>query len=78
MYSRRRTGKSFRRLLFAIKKDISSRVDITIPKTWGAAFHALENMLQPVIKKEKAAIFFDEFPWIHTQKLNFLTVIDIF
>lgn len=57
---------------FAMKKAIGSPVDIAVPKTWVAAFNALENILEPVITKGKAVIFFDEFPWIHTQKSNFL------
>lgn len=56
---------------FAMKKAIGSPVDIVVPKTWVAAFHALENILEPTIKKSKAVIFFDELPWIHTQKSNF-------
>ena len=63
---------------FAMKKAIGSPVDIAVPKTWLAAFHALENILEPVIKKGKAVIFFDEFPWIHTQKSNFLTAFEHF
>lgn len=62
---------------FAMKKAIGSPVDIAIPKTWVAAFHALENILEPTIKR-KAVIFFDEFPWIHTQKSNFLTAFEHF
>ena len=63
---------------FAMKKAIGSPVDIAVPKTWVAAFHALENIIEPVIKKGKAVIFFDEFPWIHTQKSNFLTAFEHF
>lgn len=58
---------------FALKKAIESPLDIAVPKTWGGAFHSLENILDPIIKKGKAVIFFDEFPWMHTQKSNFLT-----
>lgn len=63
---------------FALKKALNSPVDLAIPKTWAAAFHALENSLEPAIKKEKVVIFFDEFPWIHTQKSNFLTAFEHF
>ncbi len=63
---------------FAIQKAINSPVNIAVPKTWVAAFHDLENILEPVIKKTKAVIFFDEFPWIHTQKSNFLTAFEHF
>lgn len=63
---------------FALKKAINSPVDIAVPKNWVAAFHALESFLEPVIKKGKAVIFFDEFPWIYTQKSNFLTAFEHF
>lgn len=63
---------------FALKKAIESPLDIAVPKTWVAAFHSLENILNPIIKKGKAVIFFDEFPWMHTQKSNFLTAFEHF
>lgn len=63
---------------FALKKAIESPVDIAVPKSWAAAFHLLENFLTPLMKKQKTVIFFDEFPWIHTQKSNFLTAFEHF
>lgn len=63
---------------FALKKTIESPLDIAVPKTWVAAFYSLENILNPIIKKGKAVIFFDEFPWMHTQKSNFLTAFEHF
>ena len=63
---------------FALKKAIESPLDIAVPKTWVAAFLSLENILNPIIKKVKAVIFFDEFPWMHTQKSNFLTAFEHF
>ncbi len=63
---------------FALKKAIESPADIAVPKSWAAAFHSLENFLTQLIKKQKAVIFFDEFPWIHTQKSNFLTAFEHF
>ena len=63
---------------FALKKAIESPLDIAVPKTWVAAFHSLENLLSPIIKKGQAVIFFDEFPWMHTQKSNFLTAFEHF
>ncbi len=62
----------------ALKKAIDSPVDLAIPKNWIAAFHSLESFLEPIIKKQKAVIFFDEFPWIHTQKSNFLSAFEHF
>lgn len=38
----------------ALKKAIKRPVDIAIPKSWAAAFHLLENFLDPLIQKQKA------------------------
>lgn len=46
----------------ALKKAINSPVDLAIPKTWVAAFHALANILETITLKEKTVVFFDEFP----------------
>lgn len=62
----------------ALKKAVNSPVDLAVPKTWMAAFHALENVLEPAIKHGKTVLFFDEFPWMHTQKSNFLTAFEHF
>jgi len=56
---------------FAMKKAIGSPVDIALSKTWVAAFHALENILEPVITKGKAVIFFDEFSVDTYTKIKF-------
>jgi uncharacterized protein len=63
---------------YSLKRAINSPVDIAVPKSWTAAFHSLENILEPLIKKGHAVIFFDEFPWIHTQKSNFLKAFEHF
>lgn len=42
------------------------------PGTWFAAFEILKDYLTPLLKKRKQVIFFDEFPWIHTARSNFL------
>lgn len=63
---------------FALKKAMASPVDPAVPASWVAAFHLLENFLTPLVKKQKTVIFFDEFPWIHTKKSNFLTAFNIF
>lgn len=62
----------------ALKKAMGSPVDLAIPGSWIAAFHSLENFLTPIVVKKKAVIFFDEFPWIHTQKSNFLKAFEHF
>ncbi|MHA4809714.1 AAA family ATPase [Flavitalea flava] len=62
----------------ALKKAMNSPADLATPPSWAAAFHLLENFLTPLVKEKKTVIFFDEFPWIHTQKSNFLTAFDHF
>lgn len=63
---------------FALKKAMNSPADLAIPKSWAAAFNTLENYLATVIKKQKAVIFFDELPWLHTPKSNFLKAFEHF
>jgi len=63
---------------FALKKAMASPVDLAVPASWVAAFHLLEKFLTPLVQKQKTVIFFDEFPWIHTKKSNFLTAFEHF
>jgi uncharacterized protein len=44
------------------------------PKNWLEAFAMLEHYLGPLLKQKKQVIFFDEFPWIHTPRSNFLQI----
>lgn len=48
------------------------------PAGWTQAFNILANFLTPIIQNRKAVIFFDEFPWIHSPKSNFLRSFDHF
>ena len=48
------------------------------PDSWLDAFRILEEYLKPIVEKRKAVIFFDEFPWMHTPKSNFLRAFDHF
>lgn len=63
---------------FALKDWMKSPVDLAVPPNWVAAFQALRNFLEPRVTAHKTVIFFDEFPWIHTQKSNFLRAFDHF
>jgi AAA+ ATPase superfamily predicted ATPase len=63
---------------FALKNAMGSTVDLAVPANWISAFQSLQNFLGPVIKKQKGVIFFDEFPWIHSQKSNFLPAFEHF
>lgn len=63
---------------FALKKAMGSPVDLEVPASWTTAFRSLENFLTPLVQKQKKVIFFDEFPWIHTPKSNFLRAFEHF
>ncbi|HEV8083694.1 MAG TPA: ATP-binding protein, partial [Chitinophagaceae bacterium] len=63
---------------FALKAAKGSKVDLAVPGNWNDAMHVLQNFLDPVVQKKKIVIFFDEFPWIHTQKSNFLSAFEHF
>jgi len=43
-----------------------------IPKTWSEAFHQLEEYLEIYLQDKRKVIFFDEVPWMATDKSNFL------
>lgn len=62
----------------ALTKATGSPADLAAPANWSAAFDILEKFLTPIIQKKKAVIFFDEFPWINSQKSNFLKSFDHF
>ena len=47
-------------------------VGVGRPKNWMEAFAILQQYLEPLLKQKKQVIFFDEFPWIHTPRSNFL------
>ena len=57
---------------------MKSPVDLAIPSNWVMAFNTLKSFLEPKLSTQKAVVFFDEFPWIHTQKSNFLQAFDHF
>ena len=55
-----------------------SRAAYEVPASWFAAFALLEDYLTPIIKRRKAVVFFDEFPWMHTPRSNFLKAFEQF
>jgi len=48
------------------------------PKTWTEAFGMLRTYATPLLKKKKAVIFFDEFPWLSSAKSRFLSAFEFF
>jgi AAA+ ATPase superfamily predicted ATPase len=62
----------------ALTKASSSPAPLAAPANWSIAFDILEKFLTPVLQKQTAVIFFDEFPWINSPKSNFLKSFDHF
>ncbi len=48
------------------------------PVSWYEALNRLKAYLKPKLKKKKAVVFFDEFPWIDSQKSGFLAAFSYF
>lgn len=61
-----------------MKRAANSPGDLAVPKNWPAAFEILRTFLEPIVKRKRTVIFFDEFPWINSQKSNFLKAFDHF
>ncbi|MCX6204809.1 MAG: ATP-binding protein [Bacteroidetes bacterium] len=61
-----------------LQKAMGSPAALAVPKTWSDAMSDLEKFLQPIVTKKRAVVFFDEFPWINSQKSNFLQAFDHF
>ncbi len=62
----------------AYQQAVNSPAAYKVPANWFDAFGLLEDFLAPIIKKRKAVVFFDEFPWMHTPKSNFLKAFEHF
>lgn len=50
----------------------------TTPADWFEAFNILRNQLNNFPKDKKMVVFFDEMPWMDTQKSNFLSAFEWF
>ena len=57
-----------------LKTTSKKRKNTTSPKDWFDAFALLRNYLDDLKGKDKKVIFIDEFPWIDTQRSDFLTL----
>ncbi|HEY1202751.1 MAG TPA: ATP-binding protein [Niastella sp.] len=56
----------------ALQTAMKSKMPIATPENWVKAFHMLDRFLNTLPHKKPAVLYFDEFPWIHTQKSGFL------
>ncbi|WP_199748408.1 hypothetical protein [Pedobacter sp. KBW01] len=62
----------------AIADALGSQLTPAAPKNWTEAFWQLREFATPIIKKRKAVIFFDEFPWLSSHKSGFLSAFEYF
>ncbi|MDQ3551096.1 MAG: ATP-binding protein, partial [Bacteroidota bacterium] len=62
----------------ALKKASGNTIAPAIPGNWIKAFDVLQQHLATKLNKQKLVVFFDEFPWIHTQKSGFLQAFEHF
>lgn len=62
----------------ALQKASRNTILPAIPNNWIKAFDALQQYLITRLSKEKSVVFFDEFPWLHTQKSGFLQAFEHF
>jgi predicted AAA+ superfamily ATPase len=56
----------------------ATRQETTTPKTWLGAFEQLKSFLKENASGQKQVIFFDEFPWLATQRSGFLSAFEEF
>src|ERR1700741_497267 len=59
---------------FALAMQISAASSLSLipAPNWIQAFHQLQQLLEPKLKKGKRVIFFDEFPWANSPRSGFL------
>jgi len=57
---------------------VSGNLPLAKPGSWIRAFNMLTDYLTPVIRKERKAVFFDEFPWANTPRSGFLPAFENF
>ena len=64
---------------FSLALSVFSRSQLLdTPVNWLNAFKMLTDYMTPLLKKKKQVIFFDEFPWIHSQRSGFLQAFENF
>lgn len=64
--------------VFITELNSQTKGDNKIPKDWLDAFNLLKKYLESLESSEKHIIFFDEMPWLDTQKSDFLAAFEWF
>lgn len=54
------------------------KTHVAAPASWTEAFLMLINYAEPLLKKNKAVIFLDEFPWLSSARSKFLAAFEFF
>ena len=67
--------RSFHR---ALRQYSPEDVEYKVPEDWFEAFHLLGQLLDLYKKDEKLVVFFDELPWLDTQKSLFVQALEYF
>ena len=67
--------ENFRNTLSLASK---TNIPLATPSSWIQAFEILKIYTEPLIRKKKSVLFFDEFPWIDSHKSGFLPAFDHF
>lgn len=62
----------------AMTDALHAQMPLAAPKNWTEAFSTLRAFLIPLLKKKKAVVFFDEFPWLSSHKSGFLSAFEYF
>ena len=62
----------------AMADALNTQLPLATPKNWTEAFSLLKEFLVPLLKKKKAVVFFDEFPWLSSHKSSFLSAFEYF
>src|SRR3954451_3196160 len=62
----------------SLQRAIGSKVPFAVPRNWLQAFSILQQYLSGKPRKKKAVVFFDEFPWLHSQRSGFLAAFEHF
>ena len=63
---------------FTEELSLQTGTDIPTPKDWTSAFYLLRRYLSALPKSEKHIVFFDEMPWLDTQRSGFLAAFEYF
>jgi uncharacterized protein len=61
-----------------IAADLNNNIALPVPPNWFNAFDILAALLTKKLRKKKAVVFLDEFPWLQTPKSNFLAAFENF